>query len=137
MDKRHPAQGIFMKSTRSSLNPFLISDGDLADLVLEEMDAAVAICDNQMTIVLANPAAQHIYGGDPTGLGFDTAFKLTWFPADQTSPKTTAPPLTGPFSLRPVLDGQDVRGLCTLERQDGSQLDLMIKSAPYHGPSEQ
>ena len=48
--------------------------GDLshhANLVLDEMDVAVIICDNETKIVLANPTAQRLYGGDPTGMRFD------------------------------------------------------------------
>lgn len=120
-----------MKSTRTSTEPFLISERELADLVLEEMDAAIVICDKQMRIVIANPAAQKLYGGDPVGQTFDDAFRLTWLRREGASDAGK------PFTLAPALQGHALRGLCELVRQGRPRCNVLVKSSPYQGPQEE
>lgn len=120
-----------MKSTRTSTEPFLISERELADFVLEEIDTAIVICDKQKSIVLANPAAQKLYGGDPVGHAFEDAFQLKWLR------KQGGVQNNGHFTLEPALKGQDLSGLCELVRPGQPRCNVLVKSSPYQGPKDE
>src|SRR5690349_8553589 len=97
-----------MKSTRIASEPFILSDKNLAELVLDEMDAAIVICDTQMQVVLANPAAQKLNGGNPVGMPFEKAFPMHWAHGEKEAP-------SGPFSLEPVFKGEVLQGRVVLD----------------------
>ncbi len=120
-----------MNSTRTSTEPFLISDRALADLVLAQMDAAVVICDNRGHIALANPAAQALYSGDPVGLNFERAFPLQWICRQDDAERASVEP----FAIMPVLRGETLKGLCLLEGTP--RRDIFVNTAPYRGPQDE
>lgn len=116
-----------MQFTRTR-DPFLISERELARLVLDQLDAAVVICDSSGVIVLANPAAQALYGGDPIGLPFGDALPLTWLDKENDSGASRQDVA---FSVDAVLKGGSLRGLCLFARDAEQRRVLMLKSAPY------
>lgn len=120
-----------MKSTRIATEPFLLSDQALAELVLEQMDAAIVICDVQMKVVLANPAAQKMHGGDPVGLSFAAAFPLRWTRSEKEAREAD------PFSIEPVLKGEVLQGRVVLESEGQAPRQVQVHSAPYRGPKDE
>jgi PAS domain-containing protein len=119
-----------MKSTRSLTEPFLLTEQQLAELVLDRVDAAILICDKQKQIVLANPAAQKLHGGDPVGLIFSEAFPIRWTQRENSKDGR------GPFSLQPVLDGEILKGRGVLECDGQPPREILIHTAPYIGPQD-
>lgn len=120
-----------MKSTRTTTEPFILSERQLAELVLDQMNAAIVICDNQMNIVLANPAAQELHGADPVGMQFRAAFPLILTQRDNESNGAS------PFSLKTILDGDTLNGRGTLERPGKPRCEVLVHSAPYRGPNDE
>ncbi len=117
-----------MNYTRTSTEPFVLSDKELADFVLAEMDTAIVICDKQMNIALANPAALELFGGNPVGMPFGNAFPLVQDGASDTSEPPTL------FSLAPVLRGETLNGMYALQRNGQPKRIVLVHSAPYRGP---
>lgn len=120
-----------MKSTRIATEPFILSEQNLAELVLDEMDAAIVICDTQMNVVLANPAAHKLKGGDPVGMPFDTAFPMHWAHPEKDAPGN------GAFSLEPVFKGEVLQGRVVLDCDSQAPREVQVRSASYHGPQEE
>lgn len=117
-----------MISTRTLPDPFLISERELARLILDQLDTAIVICDSDGTIVLANPSAQSLYKGDPMGLAFDVAFPMTWL---QKEGDVDSAALAKPFSLSSVVQGESQRGLCLFQKDENPRRALMVNAAPY------
>lgn len=120
-----------MNSTRLFTEPFPISERELSDLVLAQMDAAVILCDKAARIVLANSTAQELYGGDPLGLHFDRAFPLRWARSPERADNATLEP----FSIALVLNGETPQGLC--EWDGTTPRAVYLKTAPYRGEHDE
>jgi PAS domain S-box-containing protein len=116
-----------MDLTPSARKAFPISDHDLAEFVLDQTDTAIVVCDCDGTIIWANPAARVLYAGDPVGLRFGTAFPLE--PVNNAGAHD-ASPWSGPLSLEPVLQGQQVQGLVRWARDGNAPCYLLVKAAP-------
>lgn len=104
---------------------------ELAQLILDQAEAAIVVCDEQTRIVRANPATRELCGRDPIGQLFETVLPLQWSPAEPEKQSAE------PFSIKPALHGHDVRGLCVLERVGERPLDIFISTSPYRGPGEE
>lgn len=120
-----------MLFTRTKSDPLLIPEGELARLALDRLDAAVVLCDSSGIVVLANPAAQALGGGDPVGLSFGDAFPLTWLEREEDDSATRP---DAAFSLAPVLTGESLRGLCLFAKGAQPPRALTVTSAPCRGP---
>lgn len=104
---------------------------ELAQLILDQADTAIVVCDEQTRIVRANQATRELCGRDPIGQPFETVFPLKWSPAEPEKQSAE------PFSIRPALHGRDVRGLCVFERAGERPLDIFVSTSPYRGPGEE
>ncbi len=117
--------------------PFLLSDRELAELVLEEMEAALVICDRNLSILLANAPARLLCDGDPVGKKFNQVFPIRWAPLHEQPSDALGVQPGESVNLTPVLEGSPVRGLGGLTSSDRSVQELYLRSAPYRGTHEE
>jgi len=107
----------------------IVSAGRLANLIVQQVAEAIAVCDNSGKIVLASEAFHQLCGRNTLLLPFDSVMPLEFSGHDQQREAGAE------FSVNKVIEGRSFRGSEVLfSREDGESTHLLMSAARLRLP---